>query len=57
MTVSNPVPIINLPLTVSRYRLHFIAQEPLRLPAYICPMSSMRSTRRRRVAWAGSADG
>ena len=34
MTVSNPVPIINLPLTVSRYRLHFIAQESLRLPAY-----------------------
>ncbi len=34
MTVSNPIPVITLPLTVSRYRLHFIAQEPLRLPAY-----------------------
>ncbi len=28
-----PVPIA-LPLTVSRHRLRFIAQEPLRLPAY-----------------------
>lgn len=34
MTVSNPIPVITLPLTVSRYRLHFIAQESLRLPAY-----------------------
>ena len=37
MTVSaalNVPPIITLPLTVSRYRLRFIAQEPLRLPAY-----------------------
>lgn len=30
----NVPPIITLPLTVSRYRLRFIAQEPLRLPAY-----------------------
>jgi hypothetical protein len=37
MTVSaalNVPPILTLPLTVSRYRLRFIAQEPLRLPAY-----------------------
>ncbi len=33
-TAPNAPPIITLPLTVSRYRLRFIAQEPLRLPAY-----------------------
>lgn len=34
MSVSNLIPIVALPLTVSRYRLRFMAEEPLRLPAY-----------------------